>query len=312
MAEVRQRNTAKKPESSPSAASLAQAEDKSSFSFLDLARGLVLLAILSSATSYFVTGSSFTWNVERPQWTQPGAIQAWLVSAIPLYSPLINPTSILFPYRTPINSTQSLTQLLHQNGPHQYTTAELRAYDGSDPEKPILLAINGTVYDVSAGSKHYGPGGAYHFFAGAHATRAFVTNCFKEDITADMVCPCPSYLPSSPSISLPKPIPKTNTQKLTSLPPQRGAETLFLPRDDPAIDNLYTKGQLKALKEQERRRARESAHAALKHWTDFFATSRYPRVGDVKPDPELEKGPLRALCPAAEDKRPVRRAPGEL
>lgn len=81
----------------------------------------------------------------------------------------------------------ALTQSL-QAGPRAYTDEELKAYDGSDPDKPILLAINGTVYDVSNGRRHYGPGGSYHFFSGADASRAFVTNCFKEDITPDMVC----------------------------------------------------------------------------------------------------------------------------
>jgi len=80
MAELRQRTTAKKPSPSPSPAALAKADDKSSFSLLDLARTLVLLLLLSSATSYFVTRKSFVWNLARPSWTQPGAIQAWLVS----------------------------------------------------------------------------------------------------------------------------------------------------------------------------------------------------------------------------------------
>jgi len=73
----------------------------------------------------------------------------------------------------------------------------LAQYDGSDPNKPIYLAIeylyfakclinSGDVYDVSANRRIYGPGGGYGFFAGRDAARAFVTGCFKEDLTHDI------------------------------------------------------------------------------------------------------------------------------
>jgi len=32
----------------------------------------------------------------------------------------------------------------------------------------------------------YGPGGAYGFFSGKAAARAFVTGCFKDDLTHDI------------------------------------------------------------------------------------------------------------------------------
>src|SRR5205814_4778334 len=59
-------------------------------------------------------------------------------------------------------------------------------YDGTNPDLPIYLAINGTIFDVSASRHIYGPGGSYHFFAGHDATRAYVTGCFTEDITPDL------------------------------------------------------------------------------------------------------------------------------
>jgi len=49
---------------------------------------------------------------------------------------------------------------------------ELRAFDGSDPTSPILMAVKGKVYDVTNGAGFYGPGGAYHAFAGRDASRA--------------------------------------------------------------------------------------------------------------------------------------------
>jgi hypothetical protein len=88
MSELRQRSTKKeeaekekelkKEEEKPSPAELAEAED-SSFSWLDVARGIVFLLLLSGLTSYFITRSSFVWNVGRPSWTRPAVIQAWIV-----------------------------------------------------------------------------------------------------------------------------------------------------------------------------------------------------------------------------------------
>ena len=48
----------------------------------------------------------------------------------------------------------------------------LREYDGTDPDKPIYLAIDGKIYDVSASPNFYGPGGHYHHFTGRDASRA--------------------------------------------------------------------------------------------------------------------------------------------
>lgn len=41
------------------------------------------------------------------------------------------------------------------------TEAELRQHDGSEASIPIYLAINGTIFDVSASPAFYGPGGHY-------------------------------------------------------------------------------------------------------------------------------------------------------
>ncbi|KAJ3353859.1 hypothetical protein HDU83_006351, partial [Entophlyctis luteolus] len=70
--------------------------------------------------------------------------------------------------------------------PRVFTTAELKEFDGSDPSKPIYVAISGKVYDVSAGEKYYGKGGGYCFFAGVDATRAYITGCFQTHLTHDL------------------------------------------------------------------------------------------------------------------------------
>lgn len=88
---------------------------------------------------------------------------------------------------------------------------------------------------------------------------------------------------------------------------------MFLPLDNPAIDSQYTSGQLKALREQERRRAREEVDKALRHWVEFFGNSKkYTRVGYVRREAGWEeKLEKRELCEKAQAKRKARKAPGD-
>ncbi|XP_011183290.2 membrane-associated progesterone receptor component 1 [Zeugodacus cucurbitae] len=56
-----------------------------------------------------------------------------------------------------------------------FTIQELRAYDGNGPDGRILIAVNGTVYDVTKAKRFYGPGGPYASFAGRDASRNLAT-----------------------------------------------------------------------------------------------------------------------------------------
>lgn len=48
-----------------------------------------------------------------------------------------------------------------------FTLEELSKYDGNDKSMPIYLALDGYVYDVSAGrDKFYAPGSPYHELVG--------------------------------------------------------------------------------------------------------------------------------------------------
>ncbi|KAE9046689.1 hypothetical protein PR003_g3947 [Phytophthora rubi] len=68
----------------------------------------------------------------------------------------------------------------------KYTLDQLRMYDGSDEEKPILLAVGGKVLDVTSGAKFYAKGKSYNQFAGTACTRALALGSLKkEDITDD-------------------------------------------------------------------------------------------------------------------------------
>jgi predicted heme/steroid binding protein len=61
----------------------------------------------------------------------------------------------------------------------QLTDDQILLFNGTDDSKPIYIAINGTVWDVSSNPKTYGPGGSYHSFAGKDCARAFATNCLN-------------------------------------------------------------------------------------------------------------------------------------
>ena len=52
------------------------------------------------------------------------------------------------------------------------TVADLSQYDGTQADKPIYLAMNGLVYDVTAGKSFYQKGGTYHSLAGKDDTAA--------------------------------------------------------------------------------------------------------------------------------------------
>jgi len=79
----------------------------------------------------------------------------------------------------PVTSTQ-LPKLKKRD----MTLQELRKYDGSQPDGRILVAVNSKIFDVTRGSRFYGPGGPYSSFAGHDASRAlamFQTDLVKED-----------------------------------------------------------------------------------------------------------------------------------
>ncbi|CAH1430270.1 unnamed protein product [Lactuca virosa] len=64
---------------------------------------------------------------------------------------------------------------------------KLKAYDGNDPEKPLLMAIKGQIYDVSQSRMFYGPGGPYALFAGKDASRALAKMSFEDkDLNGDL------------------------------------------------------------------------------------------------------------------------------
>ncbi|KAK2970410.1 hypothetical protein RJ640_016264 [Escallonia rubra] len=69
----------------------------------------------------------------------------------------------------------------------EFSARQLNEYDGTDPSKPIYVAIKGRVFDVSTGKSFYGPGGAYAMFAGKDASRALAKmSKNEEDVCASL------------------------------------------------------------------------------------------------------------------------------
>ncbi|KAF2744034.1 cytochrome b5 [Sporormia fimetaria CBS 119925] len=241
--------SANQPSSSSDTALLKQAtkeqarkESQKGFSVLDILRILSGLLILSAGMSYLSTsGQSMTWGY-NPWWTRAREWKTLIKGEIHLTEP------------------------------------ELALYDGTDPKKPIYIALNGTIYDVSSSPQTYGPGGSYHFFAGRDAARAFLTGCFQEDQTADL----------------------------------RGVEEMYMPIDPPeGAKKELSSQERKNRHARELREARKKVTEGLEHWHKLFRGEKgkpYFRVGTVRREEGwLEKLPKRELCQAARDSRPVRK-----
>ncbi|KAI9764765.1 MAG: hypothetical protein M1840_008034 [Geoglossum simile] len=242
---LRQRTTAKEEPAqgdSPSQPAIST-EDRINVSLLDILRMVLGGLLLSTLLSYFIT-NTFFWS------------------------------------HTPPTVTSQIARLRRYiRGPIYLTDAELARYDGTDPILPVYLAINASIYDVSAGRTFYGPGGSYHFFAGKDATRAFVTGCFDQDLTYDL----------------------------------RGVEEMFLPVDSPEYDVGMTKGEIKKRRERERREAKKQVRGAVEHWEGFFGRSgKYFFVGRVMGREGWEgRVERRGLCEKAKELRPKRKREGE-
>ncbi|KAK2762271.1 hypothetical protein FQN54_001281 [Arachnomyces sp. PD_36] len=205
---------------------------------LDILRVLFALSLFVGAFSYFVTSESFTFDY-RPWFTNVPAVLSYL------------------------------------KGPVQLTPSQLALYNGTDPDLPIYVAVNGSVFDVSSNRPTYGPGGSYSFFAGRDATRAYVTGCFQEDLTPDI----------------------------------RGVEEMFLPVEGGDGDEefeLLSEAEKEAKREEEMRNAVAKVKKQVNHWEGFFRKHKdYLEVGKVVG--VEDEGEKRELCAAAKKQRPKRK-----
>ena len=70
-----------------------------------------------------------------------------------------------------------------------YAAAELAAYDGRDADRPILLAADGAVFNVSRGREYYGAGGCYHALAGRDSSRLLAKGRLDPESAAEAAEP---------------------------------------------------------------------------------------------------------------------------
>ncbi|PKY09220.1 heme/steroid binding domain protein [Aspergillus campestris IBT 28561] len=241
MSDLRQRQTAKATPKSPSSSATPRSKNNGSrgggISVLDIFRVLLTLVVASCGLSYYMTGESVLWGY-RPWYTRWPVMKQYL------------------------------------QGPIHLTPTQLTLYNGTDTTLPLYIAVNGSIFDVSANRMVYGPGGNYNFFAGRDATRAFVTGCFQEDLTPDL----------------------------------EGVEEMFIPVDEEGDDVGMTSGEKKVRREQDRRLARARVHKQVAHWEGFFRNhKKYFWVGEVVTDGEGEEKEKRVLCEAARKQRPLRK-----
>ena len=238
-------------EKSPRPRRSSSPKSDTALSIIDFLRIVAGLLLLNGLLSYFITNDSFLWGW-RPWFVRPQVVSRWL------------------------------------KGPVDLTDAELARYNGTDSKLPIYLALNGTIYDVTAGARTYAPGGSYHVFAGKDATRGFITGCFAEDSTPDI----------------------------------RGAEWTYVPINVPPFDELdgvKVQAAQKVHREQELRKARKKVKETIDGWAKLFSGETgkdYFEVGKVEREEGwLERLPKRQLCAQAERGRPKPREaakdPGE-
>ncbi|KAA8911620.1 hypothetical protein FN846DRAFT_773871 [Sphaerosporella brunnea] len=218
-------------------------------SILDVLRVLSGLLLLSCIFSWLITdGTSLTWGY-RPRISRWRTLKAFFQPAVNL------------------------------------TDAELALYDGTDPTRPIYVAINGSVFDVSANPAMYGPGGGYHFFAGRDAARAYVSGCFAEDLTWDLRGLEEMYITGRGR--------EEDEAELAEISQLRGREGM-----DGRIRWLQSR------RDKRRKEAWQKVAKQVDHWDRFFrAHERYFYVGRVVHE-SLDGKPVRELCKKGGKRKP--------
>ncbi|RMY91446.1 hypothetical protein D0861_03046 [Hortaea werneckii] len=237
---------------------------------LDTLRILTSLLLLNSLLSYYITSDPIFWSQPLPWYLRRGPLTTYL------------------------------------RGPLHLTDAELALYNGTDPAKPVLLALNGTIYDVTAGKRVYGPGGSYHVFAGKDAARGFVTGCFGEDGSPDLRGVEWTYVPVG--------IPRFGEEEGEGGEGEEGERDGGVEEGRGGDEGKKKQKkkrispELKSQREQALRQARKQVHATIEGWGKMFRGETgkgYFEVGKVvREEGWLDRLPRREICAQAERGRP--------
>mmetsp|Transcript_77781 Transcript_77781/g.217969 ORF Transcript_77781/g.217969 Transcript_77781/m.217969 type:complete len:170 (+) Transcript_77781:99-608(+) len=79
-----------------------------------------------------------------------------------------------------VRKRRELEQRMHVDQREGWLLEDLKAYDGRDLDSPILLAIDGRVFNVWRSRHLYGAGGSYAELAGRDATRMLAKGSLDE------------------------------------------------------------------------------------------------------------------------------------
>lgn len=181
------------------------------------------------------------------------------------------------------------------------TQAELATYDGSDPSKPILLALNRTVYDVSASGHIYGPGGPYHKLVAKDASRSYVTTCF--DPEQDLV----PYLGGVEEVYVPLWLSNKPTQKeLDKIAKGEIMDGMGLTGVIDMIQKNIGRKKSRLMREDAYKTAKDRVRDKIKVWEGMFEKKEYPVVGKVVGIDETDESKWKDLkfCDEALAQRP--------
>lgn len=228
-----------------------------------------------------------------------GPFAAWVNSNYPIIDRALNrPLGQSKPYFGA--AAQSTADVL------KLTEEELKAYDGTDPEKPIYLGINGIIFDVSASPAFYGPGGHYNHFVGQDATRAWVTECWDEpeQFTWRMddveVMFKPKWLDEQLE-NVGRGIYEDGLDDIGGLP--EGMVTEMAKKAMDRFGSVTDKEKAKRRKE-DKEVSLAKTKETLDHWVKFFSDNpKYKQVGEVIRD-ESRPAPPKP-CAEAMKKRPM-------
>lgn len=274
--ELRQRTNAKGPKSidEPNAKSPEPKTTESTFGVVDLLRAFVGLFLVSTLGSYLLTrGESYVWGFEK---SLPGFVRQYAPNA----------------KAKPQSKVSGFLEL---------TNEELAAYDGNSPDKPILLALNRTIYDVSTSPQVYGPGGMYSQLAAKDASRSYITTCFdpKDDLVPYFGGVEEIYVP----LWLSKKPPQDELDEIAKGEVMEGVGMQGI------IDTITKKLGIKRtrlMRQEAYAVARERVRAQVKQWESMFEKKEYPVVGKVIGVDEEDSKKWKGLkfCDAAKNQRP--------
>lgn len=183
----------------------------------------------------------------------------------------------------------------------ELTNEQLKAYDGSDPSKPLYLALNRTIYDVSSSPHIYGPGGPYHKLAAKDASRSYVTTCF--DPEQDLV----PYLGGVEEVFVPLWLSKNPSQKeLDSIAKGDVMEGMGMKGLLDQIQKQIGRKKTRLMREAAYEEALDKVRAKIQTWEGMFAKKEYPVVGRVVgvDDADESKWKDLKLCDDALAQRP--------